>query len=241
MNNTFVVKNPLVWCDFEFGWWKNKFPLPSTKRNKQSSVPSKADGTKSRLQFQQAHCEAKPRLIVKQRCDELWNKAATHCEAKLRRVVQQSRDALGSKALMHCEAFTEALSWAIHQLRKRTLAIRNFVKNWWSNSWGEKKSDFQVWAKNEKFLMARVFGVPSVQTCSSYILPWSSRQSLFTTSQLIAMRDKLFCSLFTIEAEGKARLSSSLQGRPNHANQTKQAQVQGNCDSLQSRRQRCAI
>ena len=54
MNNTFVVKNPLVWCDFEFGWWKNKFPLPSTKRNAQSSVPSKADGTKSRLQFQQA-------------------------------------------------------------------------------------------------------------------------------------------------------------------------------------------
>ena len=32
----------------------NKFPLPSTKSNKQSSVPSKADGTKSPLQFQQA-------------------------------------------------------------------------------------------------------------------------------------------------------------------------------------------
>ena len=74
------------------------------------------------------HCEAKLLLIVKQSCDALWNKAATHCEAKLRRVVQQSRDALGSKALMHCEAFTEALSWAIHQLRKGRLQFATLWK-----------------------------------------------------------------------------------------------------------------
>ena len=42
MNNTFVVKNPLVWCDFEFGWWKKQvlIAVHKKKQTKLSTVKS---------------------------------------------------------------------------------------------------------------------------------------------------------------------------------------------------------